>query len=215
MFMMTTFHWINDTRSRVGWRHWSFSEWIGFKMIRFLHRFLIWSIRRSGTVFSLSFYSLRSCTVVCFFPFHWPPKQRYRYESSKGFFYIFFWSFYNRRKGKETLGFMRSSRCGLPVAVSAFISVWMHVVLPEPLGPRIMMPCLTNCVCGSTSSPNRAKTKTTKLINRKHAAIDLLFFLFASKGHLKGGRHTLVGPSFVLGLFLETWQCGNGWPSLT
>lgn len=38
------------------------------------------------------------------------------------------------------LGFMRISLCGVPQSVMALISVWMHVVLPVPLGPSVIIP---------------------------------------------------------------------------
>lgn len=38
------------------------------------------------------------------------------------------------------LGFMRISLWGVPQSVMAFISVWMHVVLPVPLGPSVIIP---------------------------------------------------------------------------
>ena len=41
-----------------------------------------------------------------------------------------------------TLGFSLISLCGVPFMVRAAASVLMQVVLPEPLGPRTMMPCL-------------------------------------------------------------------------
>lgn len=37
----------------------------------------------------------------------------------------------------------------LPIPVMDFISVWMHVVLPAPLGPRAIMPCRTLWVSNS------------------------------------------------------------------
>lgn len=38
------------------------------------------------------------------------------------------------------LGFIRISLWGAPHSVMAFISVWMQVVFPEPLGPNIIIP---------------------------------------------------------------------------
>ena len=40
-------------------------------------------------------------------------------------------------------GFILNSLWGVPHSVMAFISVWMHSVLPAPLGPRAIMPCRT------------------------------------------------------------------------
>ena len=36
--------------------------------------------------------------------------------------------------------------CTVPMAVKAFINTWIQLVLPEPLGPRVMMPCRTSWV---------------------------------------------------------------------
>ena len=44
------------------------------------------------------------------------------------------------------LGFILISLWGATHTLIAFIRVWIHVVLPEPLGPRAIMPCRTNCV---------------------------------------------------------------------
>ena len=43
-------------------------------------------------------------------------------------------------------GFILNSLCCLPVIVRALIRIPMHSVLPTPLGPRTMMPCLTSWV---------------------------------------------------------------------
>lgn len=44
------------------------------------------------------------------------------------------------------LGFIRISLCGAPHSVIAFIKTWIHLVLPAPLGPRVIMPWRTACV---------------------------------------------------------------------
>ena len=50
------------------------------------------------------------------------------------------------------LGFIRISLCGVPQSVIAFIRVWMHCVLPAPLGPSTIIPCLTRWVSNSWMS---------------------------------------------------------------
>lgn len=38
------------------------------------------------------------------------------------------------------LGFILSSLWGSPQSVIAFISMWIHLVFPAPVGPRVIMP---------------------------------------------------------------------------
>lgn len=45
------------------------------------------------------------------------------------------------------LGFILISRWGEPHSVMAFINVWMQVVFPAPLGPRVIMPAGTQEGC--------------------------------------------------------------------
>ena len=46
-------------------------------------------------------------------------------------------------------GFILISLCGSPHSVIAFIRVWIHLVLPAPLGPRVIMPWRTRWVSNS------------------------------------------------------------------
>lgn len=47
------------------------------------------------------------------------------------------------RKSSNAGGFYL---CCWPICDNAFINVWIHVVLPAPLGPSVMMPWRTFCV---------------------------------------------------------------------
>lgn len=47
------------------------------------------------------------------------------------------------------LGFILSSLWGSPQSVIAFISMWIHLVFPAPVGPRVIMPCRTRWVSNS------------------------------------------------------------------
>lgn len=47
------------------------------------------------------------------------------------------------------LGFILSSLWGSPQSVIAFISMWIHLVFPAPVGPRVIIPCRTRWVSNS------------------------------------------------------------------
>eukprot|EP00834_Sanchytrium_tribonematis_P006512 NODE_486_length_6930_cov_0.478846.p2 type:complete len:122 gc:universal NODE_486_length_6930_cov_0.478846:5093-5458(+) len=49
-------------------------------------------------------------------------------------------------KSKIDLGFILTSLCGLFNIVNALSNVWIIFVLPLPVGPSIIIPCLTFCV---------------------------------------------------------------------
>ena len=52
------------------------------------------------------------------------------------------------------LGFILISLCGAPQSVMAFIKMWIQQDLPAPLGPRVIIPCLTRWVSNNWISFN-------------------------------------------------------------
>ena len=62
------------------------------------------------------------------------------------------------------LGFMRISRWGAPQSPMAFIKMLIHIVLPAPLGPRVIIPWRTRWVSYNWRKVDKLKHKQVNKI---------------------------------------------------